>query len=248
MLQVLHSDQVRDHIIKKFDLMKHYKIDSTSAFPKTQTENTYKGHVKIKRTEFMSIEIGVLDTDPQLAADMANEIAAYADSTFHNMQKARAMQAFAIVDKEYKRSENEIRQFSDSIQKIRKLGVIDYESQAASLNTAYANALEKGNSATAESILSRLKVFSEYGGKYVELSQKLRVEIERLELLKAKYASYRVNVEQTIPQMFILDKAIKAEHKTSPKRSLIVIMSTFSTFAFALMLLLIIENIITGSK
>jgi uncharacterized protein involved in exopolysaccharide biosynthesis len=248
MLQVLHSDQIRDHIIKKFNLMKHYRIDSTSAYPKTQTENSYKGNVKIKRNEFMSIGISVMDVDPQLAADMANEIAAYADSTFHNMQEVRVLKAFAIVEKEFKRSENEIRVFSDSIQKIRKLGVIDYDSQAASLNAAYANALEKGNTSAAESILNRMKVLSEYGGKYVELSQKLTAEIERLELLKAKYASYRVNVEQSMPQMFILDKAIKAEHKTSPKRSLIVIMSTFSTFAFALMLLLIIENIKTHRK
>ena len=246
MLQVLHSDQVRDHIIKKFNLMKHYRIDSTSAYPKTAAENAYKGNVKIKRNEFMSIGIAVLDIDPQMAADIANEIAAYADSTFRNMQEVRVMKAFTIVEKEYKRSENEIRQFSDSIQKIRKLGVIDYDSQAASLNTAYANALEKENTRAAESILGRMKVLSLYGGKYVELSQKLHAEIERLELLKAKYASYRVNVEQSMPQMFILDKAIKEERKALPKRSLIVMMSTFSTFAFALMLLLIAKNIKTG--
>jgi uncharacterized protein involved in exopolysaccharide biosynthesis len=246
MLQVLHSDQVRDHIIKKFNLMKHYRIDSTSTYPKTATENAYKGNVKIKRNEFMSIGISVLDIDPQMAADIANEIAAYADSTFRNMQEVRVMKAFKIVEKEFKRSENEIRLFSDSIQKIRKLGVIDYDSQAASLNTAYANALEKGNTQAAESILNRMKVLSLYGGKYIELSQKLHAEIERLELLKAKYASYRVNVEQSMPQMFILDKAIKEERKALPKRSFIVIMSTFSTFAFALMLLLIAKNIKTG--
>ena len=54
------------------------------------------------------------------------------------------MEAFNIVEKEYMNSEHEIRMISDSLQKIRHLGVIDYESQAASLNTAYANAIATG--------------------------------------------------------------------------------------------------------
>jgi capsular polysaccharide biosynthesis protein len=243
MLQILHSTQIRDHIIRKFDLMKHYYVDPASPYPDNQVFNAYKGNVKIRRTEFMSIEIGVLDTDPQMAADIANEIATYVDSTVHNMQKERAQEAFAIVEKEYSRSELEIRQFSDSLQKIRKLGVIDYDSQATSLNTAYANALEKGNSGAAESILNRMKILSAYGGKYVELSQKLHAEIERLELLKAKVASYKVNVEHTVPQVFIVDKAYKDDQKTLPKRSIIVVISTLSTFALTLLLLLIAENI-----
>jgi hypothetical protein len=40
-----------------------------------------------------------------------------------------------------------------------------------------------------------------------------------------------------------VDKAIKNDQKTLPKRSIIVIISTLSTFALALLLLLIAENI-----
>ena len=35
--------------------------------------------------------------------------------------------------------------------------------------------------------------------------------------LKAKYVSTKVNVEQNIPQIFIVDKAVKAERKAVPK-------------------------------
>jgi uncharacterized protein involved in exopolysaccharide biosynthesis len=243
MLQILHSNQIKDHIVKKFDLMTHYEIDPSSPYPYTQLDNKYKSNVKFKRTEFMSIEIKVLDTDPQLAADIANEIAAYIDSTIHNMQRERALEAFSIVEKEYQSSLQEIDLISDSLQRIRQLGVIDYQSQSASLNTAYANALAQGNTVAANTIKNRMNILSKYGGIYVELSQKLESEIERLGQLKAKYASYRVNVEQTIPQIFIVDKATKAERKAVPRRSIIVIISTLSAFAFTLLLLLIIDNL-----
>jgi uncharacterized protein involved in exopolysaccharide biosynthesis len=247
MLQILHSNQIKDHIVKKFNLMAHYNIDPASPFPYTRLDSKYKGNIKFRRTEFMSIEIGVLDTDPQMAADIANEIASYVDSVIHNMQQERAMEAFRIVEKEYLGSQREIDMISDSLQKIRRLGIIDYESQAASLNSAYANALEKGNEAAASSILKRMNTLSKYGGIYIELSRKLEAEIERSAQLKIKYSSQKINMEQTLPQIFIVDKAVKSERKAVPKRSIIAIVSAMSTFAFALLLLLIIDQIKAGS-
>lgn len=191
----------------------------------------------------MSIEISVLDKDPQMAADIANEIVAYIDSTIHNMQRERALEAFNIVEKEYLNAENEIKILSDTLQKIRQLGVIDYESQATALNNAYANAITRGDKNAADIVLSRMNTLSRYGGGYVELSKRLESEINRLAQLKAKYVSAKVNVEQTIPQIFIVDKAKIPERKAVPKRSLIVIVTTFSVFALSLLILLIIEQV-----
>ncbi len=74
LLQILHSNDIMDHVAKKFNLMEHYKINPKSPFPENQLKSKFHGNVKIRRTEFMSIEIGVLDTDPQMASDIANEI------------------------------------------------------------------------------------------------------------------------------------------------------------------------------
>lgn len=244
MLQILHSNQIKDYIVKKYDLMSHYEIDmNPKNFPYTKLDNKYKGNIKFRRTEFMSIEISVLDEDPQYAADIANDIAAYIDSTIHNMQKDRAIEAYKIVEKEYLLSQKHIEHLSDSIQKIRSLGVIDYESQAAALNEAYAAALSNGNNSAAQTISRRMNTLARYGGVYVELSKKLESEIERLGMLKDKYAAAKINVEQTVPQIFIVDAASKSERKAEPKRSIIVFVSTVTSFAMALLLLLIVDNI-----
>jgi uncharacterized protein involved in exopolysaccharide biosynthesis len=202
MLQILHSNQIKDHVIRKFNLMDHYEIDLSEPFPYTKLEKKYQSNIRFRRTEFMSIEISVLDADPQMAADIANEIAAYVDTTIHNIQQDRALEAYLLVEKEYNNAESEIRLISDSLQKFRQIGVV-----------------------------------------YNELSQKLESEIQRMGLLKAKLVASKVNVEQTLPQIFIVDRAVKSEKKAVPKRSIIVMISTLSVFALSLLALLIIDKI-----
>ena len=88
-----------------------------------------------------------------------------------------------------------------------------------------------------------MNILSVYGGKYIELSQKLEGEISRMSELKAKLASSRINVENILPHVFVVDRARVEEKKVSPKRLMIVVFSTFSTFAVALILLLLKENL-----
>lgn len=249
MLQILYSNQIKDYIVQKYNLMEHYEIEmDPRKFPYTQLDIRYKSNIKFRRTEFQSIEISVLDENPKYAADIANDIAAYIDSAIHNMQKERALEAHKIVEAEYNASQMEIEHLNDSIQKIRELGVIDYESQAAALNEAYAQALSKNNTAVAGKIRERMNTLARYGGIYVELSKKLESEIERQGQLKSKFIATKVNVEQTVPQIFIVDEAKASERKAEPKRSIIVMVSTLSTFAITLLLLLIWDNLSVRMK
>ena len=120
MLQILSSIQIKSHIIEKYDLLNHYEIDlDPKKFPYTQLEKKYQKNIKFRQTEFLSLEITVMDENPVIAADIANDIALYVDSTIHNMQKERAVEAYKIVEKEYNSAQSEIRVLSDSLQKIR---------------------------------------------------------------------------------------------------------------------------------
>ena len=76
----------------------------------------------------MAVKISVLDTDPQMAADIANAIAELVDSTKNHMQKERAVRGFNIVEEEYLSLQKEISAIVDSLQVIGRLGVNDYES------------------------------------------------------------------------------------------------------------------------
>ncbi len=241
MLQILRSGRMKNYIINKYDLMKHYNIDIASRYPYTQLHNKFKKNITFRRTEYNSIEIVVLDTDAQIAADIANDIVTYIDSIVHQIQLERALEAFRIAEKEYLATQQEVEKLNDSIQEIRGLGVLDYESQVASLSEAYTNALTQNDDEAMDEINKRIYRLSRYGGIYIELSKKLENEIERLAQLKNKYIAYKIDMEQTIPQVYIIDPAAASEMKALPKRSLIVIISTLSTFVLALLLLLAVE-------
>lgn len=244
LLQILNSDQVRQHVLEKFNLMHHYEIDTAPKnFPYTQLVKKFKGNVKFRRTEFLSIEISVLDEDAQMAADIANEIAAYVDSVYFQIKSSRATEAYQIVNREYESSTSMIIELTDSLNKIRSLGVHDYESQAEAINMAYAEALGRGDTRAAKAIEDKLDIMAQYGGIYVELDDRLEWEIERNSLLKSKLAAAKVNLESTMTNVFIVDKATKSERKAVPKRSIIVIISTLSAFALTLLILLIVDNI-----
>ncbi|MBN2482431.1 MAG: hypothetical protein JXB19_11875 [Bacteroidales bacterium] len=241
MLQILSSGKIKDHIMNKYDLMSHYEIDTASLYPYTQLHNKYNSNITFRRTEYNSIEISVLDTDPQTAADIANDIASYIDSVVYQIQLERATEAFRIVENEYKASQHEVERLNDSLRQIRNLGVFDYGSQVASLSEAYAVALAQNNDAAENEISEQMNILSRYGGTYIELSKKLETEMNRLGQLKEKYTAFKINVEQAIPQVYIVDHAVRAERKAVPKRSLIVIISTLSTFALVFLLLLIVD-------
>jgi len=243
MLQLISSARTRDYIVGKYNLMGHYEIDLESAFPYTQLNNKYNSNFSFRRTKYNSIEISVIDEDAQLAADMANDIAAYIDSIVHTIQLERATGIFRVVENEYLSLQEEIAMISDTLENLRALGILDYQSQAASMSQAYANALAQGNYSTASEIKRQTDLLARYGGKYMELSRLLENDMERLGQLKARYQAYKINIDKTIPQAYIVDRAEKAERKALPDRSMIVMISVLSTFILTFFLLLIADYI-----
>jgi len=243
LMQVLQSDDIRDRVIQKYNLLEHYDIDTASKYPMTQLYKEFESNVSIKRTEFMSVKIEVLDEDPQMAADMANDMAALVDTVMNKMQKERAWKAYTIVEKEYLALEWNIQRLEDSLVVLRNHGIIDYESQAEVISDAWAQAVVAGNTRGAEKLEKKLDVFAKYGGAYVSIRDQLEFEKKELVDVKSKFMEAKVDAEQDLPFKFIVNNAVKAEKKSYPVRWLIVVISTFSTFILALLVLLLFESI-----
>jgi len=243
LMQILQSEQIRDRIIEKYNLMEHYEIDPDSKFPMTQLYAEYKSNIKFNLTEYLSVVVDVMDKDPQLAADMANDIAAQVDSVFNGMLKQRAIDAFELVKEEYNDLVDEMKELEDSIRIYREMGINHYEAQSERLNEALGRAITEGNEEAQEILEERLEILSKYGGAYVSLRNQLQTEVTRLSLMKQRYQEAKVEAEQNLPHKFIVDSAYKAEKKAYPKKSIIVIISVISAFLITLITLIIIENI-----
>lgn len=77
--ELINSSKVKQHLIKKFDLVKHYGLDSTREFYFQQTENMLSSNIVVKKSLYNTISITIHDKYRYLAADMANEIMFFID-------------------------------------------------------------------------------------------------------------------------------------------------------------------------
>jgi len=241
-LQVLHSDDIRDHIIDQYDLMEHYEIDPDGPFPLTKLYGEYSSNIKFKRTEYNSIVIEVMDKDPQMAANIANDISAQIDSSMNRMKRDRALKAFLLVEKEYLNSASRARELNDSITLLNKKGIVTYDAQFERLTEAYGKAITENNMEAARTIENKMKELQNYTGPFVYYWNMWSNEAIRLRDLTAKYVEAKAETELTLSHVFVLDKAYKAEKKAYPKKSIIVIVATFATFILAVMAFLFFEN------
>jgi uncharacterized protein involved in exopolysaccharide biosynthesis len=242
LIQILNSDEIRNRIIQKYDLMKHYRIDPASKFAQTKLQKRYLENITYSRTEYLSVEVNVMDEDPQMAANIANDISNLVDSVKNRMQKERAREGLAIVQAEYDEMAQMVQAMEDSLTKIRMLGINDYESQSEVLNKEYATALASGNQRAIKALEEKLENLSKYGGAYMSLNEGLLLYREQLSLLKIKLKEATVDATQNISTKFVVNKAFAAERKSTPKRSLIVLGASAGTFLFSLLVLIGIDN------
>lgn len=249
LLQILYSDEIRERIINEFNLVKHYDIDSGGKYVKTELYETYESNISFRRTEYMSVEINVLDTDPQMAANIANRIVDLLDEVKNRIQKERALKGLKIIEGEYMALRDEVDHLEDSLTTLRYKGVHDYETQSAVLNEQLATALiENPNGKAVQQIENKLDTLAKYGGTYVSLRDDLEYFREELVKLKTRYDQARVDVSESLPASFKVNNAYPAEKKTYPVRWLIVALSAIGAFTFTLITILVMDTIKNGRK
>jgi uncharacterized protein involved in exopolysaccharide biosynthesis len=115
LIQTLYSEDIRFAIIDKFDLLKHYDIDSEGEYPMTKLHEEFSDNIRFKKTEYQAVQIDVMDIDPQMAADIANEIASLLDETLNKMQNDVAVEILKVVEGEYNLLISEIEQIEISL-------------------------------------------------------------------------------------------------------------------------------------
>lgn len=244
LLQILNSGEIRDSIINKFDLMEHYDIGKNTKYKRTKLFKQYGNNITFRRTEFMSVEIEVLDTDADTAAMIANEIARLTDKAKRRVQHDRAYMGLQIVKAEYDRIKAEVNTMQEELTELRYKGVHDYETQSAVLSEQLAVAMIDNPSGRAvDDLQMKLDTLAKYGGKYVALRDELALLKEEEVKLKTKYEQTKVDVEQQLPTTFKVDTAYPAERKSYPKGLLISVVSAFAAFIFTLVIILISNSI-----
>jgi len=245
LLQVLGSVAIRERVAGRFNLIEHYGIAPDAKFRRTRLNQTYSDNISSRRTQFGAVEIKVRDKDPIMAADIANEMAALADSVQNEMRYQRALQAYEVAKMNYEVLLAELKLTEDSLRKVMQAGVYDFEGQSTMLTQQLAIDLSTGNQRGVRAIEERLDALSEGGGAYIFLSTNLQVISSNLVALQRRMQEARTDLDNFLNFKFIIDPAFEAERKVYPVRWLILFLATFGAGLMGVVSLMVYENLVS---
>jgi len=241
LLQVLNSDEMRDSIINRFNLYAHYDVNKDYEFHKTTVNTMYANAVSIKKTKFNSLEIIILDKDPIIASNIANEYLTLMDVVISRIRNKRVQQSLTILETRKRILYKQRNLIQDSIQDYRLNGIISITAQVERLTEQYAIALAASNLNGARRIKQELNHIGENAGAHDMLLRK-SYAIEN-ELSKIEFEADRVLIDTnySLENKFIINKAYPADKKSYPVRWLVVFSALISVFVFSIISISISE-------
>ena len=238
LVQILQSAQIKDLIVEKYDLMKHYNISENDGYKYDKLNTAYEGHFSFDRTRFGSIKIDVLDRDPKLAAEMANEIVSLIDTVKNNIIRKRTLPAFEITKRKKEQLENEINSLMNEMDSLAKLGVVSLDVRSRLFQAL----VDSKNPQEKKELRQKIEINSLFGSTFDGLERKRNEKITKLEDFKVAYEQAESDAATDFSHKFIVQKAKVADKKDQPKRLIITIIAAIGSFIFIVFSLLLIER------
>ena len=245
MLQLLQSKDIKDSVIKKFDLAAHYKVDSSFKYFYSTVYYEYSESVSISKTPYESVEITVLDRDPQLANDMVNAILEFYHGKVRKLHNDHYIEVIRMYDAIIAKKQAHI----DSL-KIRlstlssEYGLIEYDAQAEEITRGYLRTVTgaSSNSINSKEVMRLKKNIEEHGGDLIEIVEAIRNEAINFSLLKVDYANAVRFYTDELTYANVVTPPYPSDKKSYPVRWLIVVFTMIASLFFAIIIILIIER------
>lgn len=239
LVQILQSSRIRDKIVEQFDLMKHYNISPSDPNKHFKLVEKYNDHFLFVRTRYGSIQIDVLDREPQRAADMANKIVDLIDTVKNEMIRERTLPAYEINKRKKEQMEDDREFVLAKLDSLAELGVVSLEGRT-NLFQAYVDS--KSAQEKAE-IKKTIDVNLKHGSLFDGLEFIRNEKIMKLEEFMVSYEQAESDANTAFNHKFIVERAVVADKKDKPKRMIIVLLATIGSFVFMVFALLINERI-----
>ena len=239
LVQILKSSKIRNRLIERFDLFENYEIELDDPNKNFKLNKAYENHIQFNRTRYGSIQIDVLDKDPELAATIANKIVDLIDTVKNEMVQERTLPAFDINKRKKEMLEAQMRVLQAQMDSLSALGVVPIESRA-NLFQAYN---ESKNPSDRAFFKEQIDVNLANGAKYDGLQMLRDEEIVKLAKFEDSYEQAESDANTLFNHKFVVEGAVVADKKDRPKRAILVILATFGAFFFMIFALLIRERL-----
>ena len=245
MLQFLQSRDIKDSVIRKFNLAEHYEIDSTYEFFYTTLLYEYSQHVSINKTPYESVEIEVLDKDPMIAMEVVNAIIDFYNKKVRRVHIDKWVEVVNLYNDQLIMKKDYI----DSLRTIMKslgmnYGLYEYETQSEEITKGLLGTVEgSGNSRINKKEVEKLNEnMKNKSGDLISTVELLRQEARTYADIKLDYEQARRFVTEKLTYANMITPPFPADKKSYPIRWLILVITMLATFFLTLIVILIIEN------
>lgn len=240
LLQLLASNSIRDSLLKRFDLMEVYELDTTKVGGYYALYNEFLDRVEISKTKYESVMIEVVDEDPVRARDMVNEMLEQVNLLARALQREKSTEILRIA----KRAMDHERQKMDSVEArldiMRKSsGLLSYDTQVKELTKGYVRLLGSGGSAAQrEQVGAMIKELESKGGEFRQLTEMGNMFRSNYDRMLSHYESTVNDVTKELTYTNVIVYPEVSDKKVYPVRWLIVLMTTAGALLLAFLLVL----------
>ena len=237
-LQIFQSDKIRDEVIRKFDLVKHYGVDTTKKEGHAALLGIYQTFVSISKTQYEAINIEVTDTDPQLAADMVNEIIAQLNNKISDLHKQKSREVGVVLQKQLAIKQTQLDSLNAIMQELRvKYHILDYKEQVQEATKGYMKALVSGKGV--KDIDDLLRNLEEKGGDYYRMAVIYDGLLQDYNKVHNDYNNAMKEVSKDFTFSNVVSSPVPSDKKSYPVRWLIVLISVVSADALLFVLIIL---------
>lgn len=245
LLEIINSLDIKLRVIDAFNLGEVYKISKNDPQYLTFVLGEFNDNVRMKKTEYETIEIEVLDTDPQRACTMCDSIISFLDEKVRSMHRVKYEELARISKRDLAIITHQSDSVKEKLDFMRKeYKILDYETQSKEITKGMVKVLaeQKKNTAGGKELEQWMKNLSEKGGEYVMLDRLQNKLISQIDSLHRVYNQSMSDVTKKIVYGQRVQDPIPADKKSYPVRWLIVLVSTFAAVFAALIVIVILEN------
>ncbi|HTA62091.1 MAG TPA: Wzz/FepE/Etk N-terminal domain-containing protein [Bacteroidia bacterium] len=241
LLQFLHSNDIRLYLYKKYNLAKHYKIDTLKKTHMFTYDEFYSEKVSISITKYESVEIKVEDYDPDTARLLVNGIfdavnlvieKEVKDKYAGEVQNAKLNVDFA--QKEIDSTQHILNELSE------KYGIVDMSVQLKEATKAYYKDMN-GNAKLNEVITN----IGKHGVEFAKLTAYLKYQMKNYALVVGKYEKFLTDFNSNRNHVAVASQPTYPVVASWPKRTIVMIITGISIFILSCIYFVFIDKVKT---
>lgn len=272
LFSIVTSERMIRHLIDTFDLFQHYGQDSTTSKGRFKMEEMFRANYKAIKSKYGALILEVEDTDPQLAATIANHARIKAEEMVRQFIKNAQSRSLESYRHNIAEQTKVMVELQDSIRRLKSaynLIQADYQQRVFSeeLVSAIAAKSEAGTRAQyfskfdskQDSTIKYKAYESGYASKIATLQEKISQFNNKISILLSAEQTYsRASDQASIMRererlmmaayntnftaIHLVDAARVPEVKSRPKRAIIVLLAVLIAFVASVTGVLMIHS------